>query len=141
MSYGETVYFIAFHKPLHLGFTSNAHYVAPALPSFQVEQTIAAQTLAPGGTQTVTVSAKSDQSTQGYIEVWITSPANKQVYRSSIDGNPLQFVRDTSQTHTYSYTIPQSIPKGIYTVSITITSPDTFTDYYVKPNFVTFTVS
>jgi hypothetical protein len=141
VTYGQSVYFVAFHRPLHLGFSSSSHYISPVLPSFQVNQSIAAQTLTPGETQRVTLTAKPDQNLQGYIEVWITSPANKQVFRSNTDGNPTQFTKGSSQTYTFSYTVPKNLPKGTYKVSVTITSTDTFTDYYVKPNFATFIVS
>lgn len=135
------MYFVAFHKPLHIGFSSADHYAPPALPRFHVNQTIATQTLSPGETQKVTVTATPGQSLQGYIEVWIKGPSNKQVFKSDTSGNPIQFIQGSTHTYTYSYTLPENLPKGSYTASVIITSVDTFTDYYVKPNFATFTVS
>lgn len=141
VSYGQSVYFVAFHKPLHLGSSNTAHYVPPVLPTFQVTQHIVAASLDPGETQKVTVTATPDQSLQGYIEVWIKGPANKQVFQSDTNGAPTQFTKGTTQSYTYTYTVPKNLPKGTYNVSVIITSADTFTDYYVKPNFATFTVS
>lgn len=141
VSYGQSVYFVAFHKPLHLGLSDTAHYVPPVLPTFQVTQHIATASLHPGGVQKVTVTATPDQSLQGYIEVWIKGPANKQVFQSDTNGAPTQFTKGATQTYTYAYTVPSNLPKGAYNVSVIITSVDTFTDYYVKPSFATFIVS
>lgn len=141
VSYGQSVYFAVFHKPLHIGSSSTAHYVPPVLPTFQVNQNIATTSLEPGGVQKITVTATPNQSLQGYIEVWIKSPSNKQVFQSDTNGAPTQFTKDTAKSYTYTYTVPKNLPKGMYNVSVIITSVDTFTDYYVKPNFATFTVS
>ena len=141
VSYGSAVYFVAFHKPLHIGFSAADHYVPPALPRFHVNQTIASRTLSPGESQKVTITATADQSLQGYIEVWVKGPTNKQVFMSDTKGNPVQFIKGHMQTYTYSYAIPKDLPGGTYTASVIITSVDTFTDYYVNPNFATFTVS
>lgn len=142
-AYGQSAYFVAFHKPFNANLfqSSTPHYTPQTLPMFQVSPSIASHALMPGGTQKITVSATSDQSVSGYVEAWIESPANKQIFQSPTNGSPTKFVKGTSQTFTYSYTIPRSLPKGTCTVSVIITSVDNFTDYYVNNNFATFTVS
>lgn len=141
--YGGSVYFITFHKPLHFGFTNNTShlYVPPALPSFWVNQHITATTLYPGEVQHISVSATPNQNVIGYVEVWIESPLNKQVFRSDTNSSPTQFIKDKTANFSYSYTIPSNIPKGLYTASAIITSTNNQTDYYVHTNFATFRVS
>lgn len=143
VSYGQSVYFVTFHRPLHFGFSekNTANYVSPALPTFLTNQTISASALYPGETQKIAVTTTASQNIAGYMKVWIEGPSNKQVFQSDTDGSPTQFTKGVTRTFTYSYTIPKNLLMGTYKVSVIITSADSFTDYYVKPNFATFTVS
>jgi hypothetical protein len=142
-AYGRNAYFVAFHKPLNLSLhqTSTKPYVAPTVPTFNVHASISNVALAQGGQQHITISETPGTSTSGYLEIWIESPANKQVYRSDTNGNPTQFTKGQPQTFTYSYMLPKNAPTGTYHVSAIITSSNNQTDYYVNPNFATFTVS
>jgi len=142
VTYGEQVYFVAFHKPFHVPFSSPPKkYVAVGLPNFQVHPAILSRSLNPGGKQLMTVTLSTDKTVTGYLEVWVESPAHKQVFRSPSDGAPTQFAKGKPQTFTYSYTLPAGSPPGAYHVSAIITSPNSQTDYYVNSNFATFTVS
>jgi hypothetical protein len=142
ISYGELVYFVAFHKPLHIGWQGTVSaYVPPVLPSFKVTPAIARQSVIPGETQSIHLSVLPNKATSAYVEVWIESPANKQVFRSNVAGDPTQFVQGAEQTFSFSYKLPSTLPKGTYHVSVIITSPNNQTDYYVNENFGTFTVS
>jgi hypothetical protein len=142
LAYGEQAYFVAFHKPFHVPSTDPPKkYVAVVLPKFQMHPAISGHSLKPGDKQHITVTLSTDKAVSGYPEVWIESPAHKQVFRSHSDGAPTQFVKGRSQTFTYSYTLPADSPPGTYHVSAIITSPNSQTDYYVNINFATFTVS
>lgn len=141
-TYGQSAYFVAFHRPLHFG-SSNVptSYVAPSVPVFHVTPTIAAASLATGNTQTITVATTPESTVSAYVEVWVEGPQHKQVFRSNTDGSPTAFVKGTPQTFSYRYTLPYNLPKGTYTVSAILTSSNNQTDYYVNTNFASFTVS
>lgn len=142
VTYGESAYFVAFHKPLHFSLSSTTKpYVAPEVPTFQVKPSIAAASLTPGRTQTISVTITPSSTVSAYVEVWIEGPLHTQVFRSNTDGSPTSFVKGSPQTLTYHYTLPHNLPKGTYTVSAILTSPNNQTDYYVNTNFASFTVS
>lgn len=141
-TYGQTVYFVAFHKPLHITLSSySAQFVTPSTPSFKVHPSIATSLLNPGMTQTIMITAEPDSSLSAYIEVWVEGPMHTQVFRNSIDGTPTTFVKGQPQSFAYQYRLPLNLPKGIYTVSAILTSVNNQTDYYVRTNFATFTVT
>jgi hypothetical protein len=152
-SYGQSAYFVAFHKPFHLpGFSSTPKYTPPILPQFNVKASIASQSLSPGATQAITLTETPNRTVSGYVEVWVESPTNnnsamdcktcsaKEVYKSDTSGRPTQFAAGKASTFTYTYTLPENLLPGKYEVSYIITSSDTFTDYVVNNNFAEFTV-
>jgi hypothetical protein len=142
IDYGQLAYFKAFHKPFHIALLShNAKYEAPVLPVFKVKSSISSESPTPNSRQTITVSASSNKNVSGYVEVWIESPKNKDVYMNPTPNAPIQFVSGKNQTFTYSYSLPSNLPPGTYKVSEIITSKDTNTDYYVNTNFAEFTLS
>jgi hypothetical protein len=142
-TYGQSVYFVAFHRPLGMHLTPNTSkpYVAKALPSFQVSTTVTATSLAPGRTQTITLKATPDSSLPAYVEVWIEGPLHTQVYKSPAGGSVTSFVKGQTQSFVYRYTLPYNLPTGRYDVSAILTSANNQTDYYVHTNFATFTVT
>lgn len=141
-TYGQSVYYVAFHKPLHLGTvrTPMHQYAQPIMPIFHISQNISSYSLAPGETEKVNIFAVSNQTIAADVEVWIEGPLNTQVYQSSPTGSPIKFIKGTTQRLAYSYILPRATQKGTYRVSIIITSPNNQTDYFVKPNFASFTV-
>lgn len=140
--YGQSAYFVAFHKPLHLSLTHTpVRYTPPSLPTFHVQPAVSAHSLSHGSTQDITVSLSSNRIVSGYIEVWIESPEHRQVFKSPSDGAPVQFLKDKAQIFSYKYTMPRSLPSGTYKASVIVTSANQQTDYYVDINFATFTLS
>lgn len=140
--YGQSAYFVAFHKPFHLSLTSRSvKYSPPVLPKFQVQTTISSHSLTHGDTQHIALTALPDKTVAGHVEIWIESPGHKQVFRSMTDGSPTRFIKNKLQTFSYSYVLPKNLPPGAYKVSAIITSTNKQTDYYVNNNFATFTVS
>lgn len=143
LAFGREVYFAQFHRPLNTAlFTKTSPSRAQAtLPHLTLTASIGAQSLSPGDTQSMNVTTKTDQTTTGYLEVWITSPNHREVYKNTFDQNhPLQFIANASITQTFSYKLGVNIPKGAYSVSALVTSNTFQTDYAVDENFATFTV-
>lgn len=142
-AYGQQVYFVVFHRPFHVPAIAarTTVYQAPALPVFSVGSSIAKATVQRGGSQRVTVTAESDKTTTGFLEVWITAPNHKQVYRSPLDEKaPHQFTAGKSEIFTFDYAPALSAPQGTYMVSESITSATMQTDYYVHEEFGSFAV-
>lgn len=140
LTYGRTAYFVTFHKPFHMDIFSTHHRPASAeLPVFQVTPTLGQSSLTVSGTQTIAVQTSVNHTTRGYLEVWITSPTNHQVYRSPMSQIET-FSPNQPQSFNFSYAIPNGSPIGVYRVSDLITSPDTETDYYVNEDFGSFTI-
>jgi len=141
-AYGQSAYFVAFHKPFHLSLAhTTKKYTPPVLPKFRVQPAISSRSLARGDTQRITVTLSSDKAAVGYLEVWIESPAHRQVFRTPSDSTPIQFPAGKTQTFLYTYMLPKNLPSGTYSVSAIVTSANQQTDYYVNNNFATFTLS
>lgn len=136
-AYGGLAYWAVFHRPLGIHLISQKEPLTQELPSFQASASVASTTRAVGEAQTITVSLTASQATQGYVEVWIEGPNNKQVFRSPT-GQLVTFVKDSTQTFTYTYALAASLSKGDYKVSAIVTSPNEQTDYYVNINFARF---
>ncbi|HEV2412839.1 MAG TPA: hypothetical protein VGS28_03465 [Candidatus Saccharimonadales bacterium] len=138
--YSGSAYFALTGRPLNLDFWSSKPSFSQALPVFSGTETFGRSTLAPGDTQTITVSATSNTTISAYFEAWITSPKGKQVWKSPMI-NPVSFKAGKPTTTTYSYALPAGLPPGVYTGSLIINSQDTHTDYLAKENIVRFKVS
>jgi hypothetical protein len=160
VTYGSRAYFVAFHKPLHIGFADNKTVVQQTLPHFQVQSKFSSSSSAADATRTITVTLTSDKTVSGYVEVWILGQKNiasngptytklgvnndtggqKVIYQNDTSGQPTLFTKGKSETFSYTYTPPAPLPDGTYKVSDIVTSPSTFTDYYVNYNFAEFNV-
>ena len=145
LTYGQEVYFLVFHRPFHVAalVSHPRPYVAPALPTFHVTATQASPQLTAGEVQHLTVSVLTNQTVSGFLEVWITAPNNRQVYKSppNVDtASPVTFWANRTQTYDFTYPIVAALPQGTYRVSERITSPDQKTDYQLHEAFASFTV-
>lgn len=160
VTYGSRAYFVAFHKPLHVGFADNKTAVQQTLPHFQVISKFRSSSPAASATRTITVTLTPDRTVSGYVEVWILGQKNiasntptytklgvnndtggqKVVYQNDTSGKPTLFTKGKAMTFTYTYVPSSPLPPGTYKVSDIITSPSTFTDYYVNYNFAEFSV-
>lgn len=142
-AYGQQVYFIVFHRPFHAPslMARNVAYQAPVLPVFSVKSSLAAITVRSGGSQQVTVTAATNMTTTGFLEVWVTAPNHRQVYRSPVDtAAPHRFVAGKPETFTFDYFPAAGAAHGTYQVSDIITSATQQTDYYVNEEFGSFAV-
>ena len=140
VSFGPRAYFLAFHRPLNIASVVRPPaYAAVPLPKFTVRSSINATQVSPGDTETVTVSVLPASSATGYLEVWVMSPKNKEIFKSPIaQGHPLQFTAGKAAVNTYSVPISDKLPKGKYQVSDKIMSSNGQTDYSLSENFATF---
>jgi hypothetical protein len=132
-------YFALSGRPWHWPEKHQAAAAPASLPQFQTTQAIASETLTPGGMQTITISATASSSTPAKLQVWITSPKNKQIWRSP-EGEPVSFPAGRPVSNAFSATLPATAPRGTYRVAFLLTSADELTDYAVKPDFAEFTV-
>ncbi len=133
-------YFAATGKPLHLAFWETVHAApAPVLPKFSVNASVSQATLSAGSTQAISFSATSNKSISAYLEVWISTSKNKQVWKSNTD-DTVQFIANQKLSKAFSYTLPGTLAKGQYTLGVIINSADTNTDYFVNENFARFEV-
>lgn len=142
-TYGEQVYFLMFHRPFHLSalITKTTALRSPTLPMFKVRAAITKTTLEVGDTQHITVTVTPGKTVQGFLEVWVTAPSNKQVYKSLLDErSPHEFVGGRTEMFTFDYIPEPSAPRGTYHVSDNITSANMQTDYYVNEEFASFAV-
>src|SRR5437868_640083 len=73
---GNLVYYLAFHKPLHMSLASAKAAPPATLPSFLVQATISQQQVSVGDVQHITLTATAAQNVQGFIKVWVRSPKN-----------------------------------------------------------------
>jgi hypothetical protein len=137
----DPAYFAITGRPFNVSLTpANTTYKPPVLPHFSSTGSVSLGTISQGGTEAITFSSAVDRATKGYVDVWVTSPANKQVFRSP--GTTLEdFTAGKTTADHYNFTLPSSLPPGVYKVSGIVTSPDGDTDYLVKINFAEFTVS
>jgi hypothetical protein len=136
--YGGLAYYLTFHRPL--GFSLPKAYHAPAQPGFEVVSHIDSTALFAGETQHIHLAVTPRANAAGYIEVWVESPANKQVFQSDTSGSAVQFKADIAMSQDYRFTVASTWPKGVYKVGEIITSPDQETDYYVRNDMQEFSV-
>lgn len=138
--FGPSAYFALFHRPLGSLIGKAEAKAAPiATPDFSSTASISGSSFNPGDTVTITVSAKSDIYVSAYMEAWITSPANKQIYRSP-STDLTSFRAGQNQSFTFSYGLSSSLPSGTYRVSELINSEDGKADYFTNENFARFTL-
>ena len=139
---GPRVYYLTFHRPFQLTvFATDQPHYASSLPGFQVRATIGQTAAKTGDTQNIGVTVLPHQTTKGFLEVWITSPAHREVFKSILAKNsPELFTAGQKKTYTYNFKLTASLPRGVYTVSELITSVDQKTDYQLNENFASFTL-
>jgi hypothetical protein len=138
LMFGPTAYFVIFHQPLSISAASDHKpYSPPVLPKFAVSPRISATSVSAGGTETINVDITSRANVSAYLEVWITAPNNKEVYKSKID-QPDAFKAGQPVSRAFSYSLPANAIAGTYRVSAILASLDRKTDYYVSENFARF---
>lgn len=133
-------YFAIMKQPFHWGRPATPPAADDLqLPGFATSQSIAKSQLAPGDTQTIAISATAKRDTSSQVDAWIMSPKHKQVWRSP-NNTITRFPAGQTVFKTYTYTVPTTVPKGQYLVSLILDSPDGHTNYAVQENFAEFTV-
>lgn len=133
----NSISFAFFHHPVDLASTTSTNtYTGAARPKFSVSNQISPIPAA-GQPLSISLTAKSDIKAVGFVEVWISAPNGKEIYKSPAD-TPTDFAAGVPASFNFSYVLPASPSSGTYSISERITSFSQKTDYYVNENFDKF---